>query len=203
MNSKKRCKNYNSCKKYEYSDKVIPSNFGNFCSRECQIEWGLNNREKLIQKTISQREKEERSKRVKRKSKLDKLDSISKLESNLNKNFVNLYIRLRDEKEPCISCQRTDSKCWQAGHFISVGSNKSLRFNELNIHKQCKNCNFYGGVDAGTKYRKNLIKKIGIENVEWLESQNKAEKRTREDLEEIKQHYKNKLKQLKLERENA
>jgi len=86
---------------------------------------------------------------------------------------VNKYIRLRDYGQPCISCGRPDDGTHQrhAGHFRTVKAASAVRFNTLNIHGQCAQCNTF---DSGNvvEYRKRLIYKIGSEKVEWLESQN-------------------------------
>jgi len=81
---------------------------------------------------------------------------------------VNQYVRLVDQALPCISCGRYHQGQYHAGHYRSIGSMPSLRFNVHNIHKQCSACNnnLSGNLIA---YRVNLIKKIGIDRVEWLE----------------------------------
>ncbi len=53
----------------------------------------------------------------------------------------NKFIRLRDINEPCISCGRYHEGQYHAGHYRTIGSNPELRFNELNVHKQCSACN--------------------------------------------------------------
>ena len=196
MNTKKKCK---QCKEYEFSNVILVTNFGNFCGNECRIKWAQLNTEKLIQRAKKERKRQEKEKRVETKLKLEKLDSISVLEGRLQKNIVNPYIRLRDKLEPCISCGTSDSDCWQAGHYRSIGSFRHLRFEELNIHKQCKKCNFYGGDEVGINYRTNLIQKIGLDKVLWLEGYHEELKRTREDLEIIKEEYKEKMRVLKAE----
>lgn len=109
--------------------------------------------------------------------------------------IVNKYVRLRDEKEPCISCQRRCEK-GHAGHYIAQGASGMLRFNEDNIHKQCPHCNVWKHGNP-IEYRINLIKKIGLPRVELLEDQrHEVMKWTREQLEDIKKYYQQKLKDL-------
>lgn len=102
------------------------------------------------------------------------------------RRLVHRYIKLRDSKEPCISCRTTTSnKPWEAGHFIAQGSSGALRFNFMNIHKQCYQCNRHKSGNL-LEYRINLIDKIGVEQVEWLENHRKDVKKwTREELEQI------------------
>ena len=80
----------------------------------------------------------------------------------------NQYIRMRDEGKACISCG-WDEKCqMHAGHYRSSGSAPALRFEPLNCHLQCAQCNRHKSGNL-TNYRSNLIKKIGLTKVEWLE----------------------------------
>lgn len=89
--------------------------------------------------------------------------------------WFNKYIRLRDTDDNgfgnCISSGRilkygTDEA--QAGHYFSAGHYQSLRFNEHNVNLQSKADNYYKHGNL-LEYRKNLIKKIGLESVEALE----------------------------------
>ena len=124
----------------------------------------------------------------------------------------NKIIRLRDASEPCISCGEVNPPMlhggqWDCGHYLSVGSHPELRFEELNAYKQCKSCNGGAGRYAGKnrtvsqKYRENLIQKIGLTKVEWLEGPHDAKHYTIDDLKEITAKYKAKCKQLQNERE--
>ena len=81
---------------------------------------------------------------------------------------VNAYVRLRDQSQPCISCQRHHAGQYHAGHYRSVGAMPSLRFNLWNIHKQDSACNAQLSGNL-IEYRINLVKKLGIERVQWLE----------------------------------
>jgi len=81
---------------------------------------------------------------------------------------VNAYVRLRDQSQPCISCQRHHTGQYHAGHYRSVGAMPSLRFNLWNIHKQDSACNAQLSGNL-IEYRINLVKKLSIERVQWLE----------------------------------
>lgn len=115
---------------------------------------------------------------------------------------VNQYVRLRDVGKPCISCGAILSiggvgGGFDAGHYRSRGSAAHLRFDsERNIHGQCKRCNNHlaGNYSA---YRVGLIARIGIEEVEALESDNTPRKYSIDDLKNIIQCYKLKIKELK------
>jgi len=86
----------------------------------------------------------------------------------------NEYIRLRDTKDgigKCISCGRflqVPSVNSQAGHYYPAGNYAKLRFNEDNVHLQCKSCNYFKSGNL-IEYRKNLEKKIGPERLSEID----------------------------------
>lgn len=108
----------------------------------------------------------------------------------------NKYIRARDEAEPCISCGRFHQGQYHAGHYRSVGACPELRFEEINVWKQCAPCNNHLSGNI-VNYRKRLVEKIGIEKVEWLEGPHEPKHYTKEELREIRALYIQKLKELK------
>jgi hypothetical protein len=108
----------------------------------------------------------------------------------------NTFIRLRDKNFPCISCGRFDVEEFHCGHYIP-STFQYHRFNEFNCNKQCSQCNTHlrGNLIA---YRINLIKKIGLEEVEYLE--NSRYMALEISIPEIKEQikiYKQKIKDLK------
>lgn len=107
----------------------------------------------------------------------------------------NAFIRARDDKEPCISCGRFHQGQWHAGHYRTTAAAPELRFNELNVWKQCAPCNNHKHGNV-TEYRINLVRRIGVEKVEWLEGKHEPKKYTIDDLKHIKAIYKQKLKDL-------
>lgn len=113
----------------------------------------------------------------------------------------NAYIRLRDASQPCISCGRHHEGQYHAGHYRTVGSHPELRFNEDNVHKQCAPCNNHKSGDI-VNYRINLVRKIGAEQVEWLEGPHEALRLSVEDLKTIKAKYRAQVRELKAATEN-
>jgi len=107
----------------------------------------------------------------------------------------NAYIRQRDSDQPCISCQRHHAGQYHAGHYRTVGACPELRFDEDNCHKQCAPCNNHLSGNL-VKYRVNLILKVGIKRVEWLEGNHDAKHYSIDDIKQIEKTYKEKLKQL-------
>ena len=116
---------------------------------------------------------------------------------------VNEYVRLRDAHLPCISCDSTPNdndlmtgSRWDAGHYRSVGACPELRFEPLNIHRQCVKCNRNLSGNA-VEYRIRLVQRIGAEKVAWLEGLHSACKYTVEEIKAIKAEYRAKTRELK------
>ena len=119
----------------------------------------------------------------------DKLKTKSDYQKDLQKE-VNYFIRQRDKNKPCISCSKPLIGKFDAGHYRSQGGNPELRFNELNIFGQCVRCNqhLHGNL---IDYRIGLIKRIGVEKVEWIESKHEQQHYTIEELKEMIIKYRN------------
>ena len=133
----------------------------------------------------------------KRKAKHKKIKEGLKTRSDhLNElqTIFNKWIRLRDAGSNCISCCKPCKK-ENAGHYRSVGGNPELRFEPLNVHLQCEYCNTYLHGNL-INYRINLIKKIGIEQVEWLEGKHELKKYSVEEIKVLKIVYKEKISKL-------
>ena len=110
------------------------------------------------------------------------------------------FIRERDRDGDyftCISCSKTikiGNGNYHAGHFYSGGKYKLLRFDEDNVHGQCRQCNNYGGQEVGHIYARNLTAKIGYTRIKALhtkaaENMKSNQKWTREELIEIIEKY--------------
>lgn len=146
-------------------------------------------------KAIEKKQKEDKKKWNRKKKKIkDSLKTKSDYLNELQKIF-NQFIRLRDKGSVCISCQKPPKK-ENAGHYRSVGACPELRFEELNVHLQCEHCNTYLHGNA-IEYRKNLINKIGLKKVEWIEKDHETKHYTVPELKEMKKYYRNKINKLK------
>lgn len=108
----------------------------------------------------------------------------------------NAWIRERDAGLPCVSCGRHHNGQWHAGHFRSAGGHPELRFEPLNAARQCAPCNTHKSGDL-LNYRVELINRIGLELVEWLEGPHEPRKYTIDDLKAIKAEYRAKVRELK------
>ena len=89
--------------------------------------------------------------------------------------LVNAYVRKRDAINEygdfiCMACGELKPKNQtNAGHYFSRGQYKSVRFDVDNIWSCCIKCNFHLSGNL-IPYRENLIKKIGLDRFEKLES---------------------------------
>lgn len=155
--------------------------------------------EHAIKASLSIAKKQVKKEWVKeKKERKDKLKTLGQLEAEA-KTMFQKWVRMRDEKEPCISCGSTKAKRYDGGHWWKAEIYSGLIFHEDNCHKQCSRpCNMDLAGDP-SNYRIGLVKRIGLERVIWLE-ENKDRLRdykfTRQELIDIKNTYKNKIKDL-------
>lgn len=142
---------------------------------------------------------------VKKKSEQDwkKEKKVLKEKLKTHKDYLrdlqtifNTYIRLRDANLSCVSCGTANCEEFHAGHYIA-STFQYLRFNEFNVWKQCSRCNTYLRGNT-VPYRIELIKRIGLQEVEKLESsRHKTEKFSIPELIAKIVHYKMQIKILK------
>jgi hypothetical protein len=110
--------------------------------------------------------------------------------------IFNKFIRLRDNGLPCISCGQKINGVKHASHYLSSGGHSAVRFHEDNVWVSCYKCNVMLSGNQ-IQYRRSLIKKIGVERVEWLEENgSKVKKWTIDELKEIIKKYKTKVREL-------
>ena len=165
------------------------------CSPACAILDAPKNQDRA-HKAIAQRDRRDiKVRKEKLKSRADHLREAQAA--------VNEYVRLRDAHLPCISCDSTPNdndlmtgSRWDAGHYRSVGACPELRFEPLNIHRQCVKCNRNLSGNA-VEYRIRLVHRIGTEKVAWLEGLHPVCKYTVDEIKAIKAKYRAMAKELK------
>ena len=164
---------------------------------DCYKDWLLNTPEggEVVKKHTLNASRKVKNELTKEKTEWkNKNKSIAKLKQEARKVFQQ-WIRMRDANELCICCGK-ESNAWDAGHYYKAELYSGVIFHEMNVNKQAVYCNQYLHGNEG-EYRKGLIKKYGIEKVEELDKlalETKGYKWTREELENIKIIYKNKIK---------
>lgn len=141
---------------------------------------------------LTKRKKEKRELKAMR----ERVKSISHWRRDLQQVF-NSFVRLRDKDKGCVSCGKALNEKFDAGHFYSVGSYPNLRFNELNCHGQCVECNQHKHGNL-LEYRERILSRITIEQLNELQQLKDLPLRlTLPEIKERIQYYKNKTKQLK------
>ena len=117
---------------------------------------------------------------------------------NIAQKVFNTFIRLRDKGKNCISCDRVlKDNDINASHFFSVGAYPNLRFNEDNVHNSCINCNQYKHGNQ-KEYDLRLPNRIGTERYQkLLEERNKPLKLSIDEIKELINKYREKIKQFK------
>lgn len=175
------------------------------CSMECALVQVKQDNQRKADKDAKALRKRDREAKKRLKSRSDHIKSAQKA--------CNAYVRYRDRDEPCISCGKYDHEIkdvfvggkWDAGHYKTRGAYPELRFNELNIYRQCKSCNGGSGKwgrksrTVSSEYEENLIARVGQKIVDWLNGHHETQNWSIEEINWIETYYKAKLKELKNE----
>lgn len=150
------------------------------CSTACALQKAQKDFQKDTERKAKEQRKWIREQKAKVKSRGEHLKEAQQA--------FNAYIRERDRHRPCISCGTYTAGQYHAGHYRTTKAAPELRFEELNCHKQCAQCNNF---DSGNivEYRISLIQRIGQEAVDWLEGPHEAKHYTTDELKEIKRKY--------------
>lgn len=161
------------------------------CCPDCAQTLARRNREKAEKRTAT-------IERQKTRAALEALKTIPDLIAEADRAFC-AWVRARDAGKSCICCGRGSSGWtrggeWDAGHYRSRGAASHLRYHEDNCHAQLKQCN-RRAFDVAA-YRARLIERIGLARVEALEADNRTHKWTREELREIRDRYRRKLREI-------
>ncbi len=185
-NSKRKC---GFCKERQPAETMFIRGTQAFCNKDHYIEYQVGNKDKLVKKGRQIKRKEHAEAKERVKTRAEWLRDAQ--------TWFNRYIRLRDKDEPCISCDKPNNGTHQrhASHYRSVGACSYLRFHEMNVWASCSVCNNHLSGNLA-EYRIRLTKKIGIDKVEWLESQPKTYKHTIDEIKEIIAKYKAKCKEI-------
>lgn len=157
------------------------------CSIPCARQYSRTDREQQRQKRLAAAEKRE----------FRRLNETPAQAAAKAQAAFNAWIRLRDQGLPCISCGHPDdgSRQRHASHYRPRGPNPALRFDESNVHASCSICNNHKSGNL-TPYRIELIRRIGLAEVERLEGPHDLPHRTVEDFLAIKAQYMGKLRDL-------
>lgn len=162
------------------------------CSPTCALKYSKESKKEVKEKNDKALEKA-----FIEKNQRQKLAALKKSVTDI----CHLYIRLRDENKPCISCGIPYKPDFDAGHFYSGGKFSSLKYDEDNINGQCIQCN---RMNEGMheSYRLYLVERIGHENLDRLDKAAADYMQTdfhwdRDELIRLRNYYKQKIKTLK------
>ena len=162
--------------------------FQTWCSPECGLK--LATAKKAKADTLKARAERQADKATR-----ERLKSRADWAREAQQAF-NAYIRARDRYLACISWGRHhDGQC-HAGHYLSRGSRPELAYHPDNCHKQCAPCNTHLSGNL-VLYRVNLIERIGLDRVEWLEGPHAPLKLPSEALKSLRDEYRAKAKAIK------
>jgi len=167
----------------------VPARMGqSVCSPACAMVDAPRNEPKARKALAEIGRKELRAAKVKIKSRAQHMKEAQ--------TAFNAWIRERDVGLPCVSCGRHHNGQWHAGHYRTVGGNPELRFEPLNVWRQCAPCNNHKSGDI-VNYRLELVKRIGADKVDWLEGPHEPQRHTIEQLQAIKAKYRAMTRELK------
>jgi len=131
---------------------------------DCKVKWSMQ----VVQK---QKEKQSNDKRqLWNKEKIemkDKLKTLSEWKNDFQKE-INAIIREIDRGHGCIATGSHQGQ-QHAGHYISIGSNQTLRFHLENIWLQSMHSNSWKGGDT-LRYQDGIVNLYGKDYLEYLNS---------------------------------
>lgn len=191
MNTARKLKQ-RTCKAPECENQFSPFNsLQNWCSPECGAKLAMLRLEK------AERKKKLAAKREHLAAKRAFKDKDRSWHRKRAQDTMNKWTRLvRDRTLPCVSCDKPQQfdgfgdpiGRWAASHYKSRGAHPELAFNEFNLHKSCWRCNDMLSGNVGP-YRVELINRIGLDKVEWLEGPHEPMKCTIDDFKAIREKY--------------
>uniref|UniRef100_UPI00215700CB recombination protein NinG n=1 Tax=Xenorhabdus bovienii TaxID=40576 RepID=UPI00215700CB len=173
----------------------------NTCSIQCAIARAKKQEQKNREELERRRKKDNEIKQKLARDKLKTRRLAVKPRSywiQQAQHAVNAYIRERDRDLPCVSCGTYTSSQWDAGHYRTTAAAPQLRFDERNIQRQCIVCNQHKSGNL-VPYRVELIRRIGLEPVEAIESNHDRHRWTIEECKAIRDEYRQRLKELRQE----
>lgn len=192
-----------------------PRYFPEWCSVDCALVLAERRLAKIKRaaelKAHREKVKERKADQVTRDSQKTRSEWLAEA-----KTAIQQFRRLEElaKGSGCMSCGRTQQEvqgtdgwkpggAWDGGHFIGKGARPEIALEPLNIWLQCKSCNAGSGkytrkgYTVNAAFRLNLIDRIGLEQVEWLEGPHEAKHYDIDQLKAIKSKYAALTRQLK------
>jgi len=183
-NTKRKC---GGCGEYFRPDRTFPGPVA-WCSPDCGLIVARKRAPAVKASQAKQERKDNREAKQRIKTRSEWLKEAQ--------SAVNAYVRERDKDLPCVSCGRHHQGQYHAGHYRSVGSAPELRFETSQIHKQCAPCNNHLSGNL-INYRLELLQRVGLNVLAWIEGPHEPKKYTIDDLRTIRDDYRAKLKAMR------
>lgn len=178
-----------TCANPECATKFVPAKLGQkVCGWACGLAIAPANQDRARKSLAQVERKDIKVRKEKLKSRADHLKDAQ--------TAFNAWVRERDALLPCISCGRHHDGQYHAGHYRTVGANPEIRFEPMNVWKQCAPCNNHLSGNL-INYRIALLQRIGPEKVAWLEGPHEPKKYTIDDLKALTAHYRELTRELK------
>ena len=137
---KHRCTN---CKKHFPAESMIIVTAGKFHDKDCLIDYGFRNTDKLIKSIKAHKKKVQAKQKKDHYAKdLPKQKALTQIAFNKMRKLQELkWFADRGLEPECISCGKKNMD-WCCGHFKTVASQGWLRYDEKNTFLQCNRyCN--------------------------------------------------------------
>jgi hypothetical protein len=164
MSKMKKILKPKKCKAPSCGKEFIPfSSLAKACCVGCSLELTRELNKIKAAKEYNQETKRLKEKVKKRSAWYDDLQTL-----------VNQYVvHVRDKNEGCCTCGKRSNVKYDAGHYLSRGAYKELRFELTNIHKQCSvNCNQHGS-GMRVEYNAFIKETYGEDHYNWLNGPHK------------------------------
>ena len=164
-NSKRKCP---YCKEYKVAATMRIINGRAFCDVDHAIKYAFENKDAELKKKQIHEKKLLRARKKEVRPRKQWHDKLQKL--------VNQYVvYVRDKGKPCYTCGTTNPNIkYDAGHCYTRAARPDIRFELLNIAKQCSvRCNQHG---AGMRleFEQRLEQDHGCHIVDWLKMRKPA-----------------------------
>ena len=178
-----------ACANPACDEKFVPAQLGQkVCGWACGLAIKDVNQEKARKSLALVERRAIKVRKEKLKSRADHLKDTQQA--------FNAWIRERDAALPCVSCGRHHQGQWHAGHYRTVSAHPAIRYEPLNVWKQCAPCNTHKSGDL-LNYRAELVRRIGEDKVLWLEGPHEPKKYTVDDLKAMTADYRARVRSIK------
>jgi hypothetical protein len=176
------------------------------CSTGCAEKVGIARAAKAARKAEKQRREAEKLARQLDMAKREALKRLPELKVEAQEAF-NEWVRERDHGKGCFVCGALlliggVGGGFDAGHIRARSQADHLRYDERNVHGQCKHCNAAGST-KDHEMREAAERLLGKEAADALYADNRVHKWQRDEVRAIRDHYRAEARELRRRRERG